>query len=88
MHSLECIIKNKLTDFAPIVKAPPSLQPRNPVTLKRSDRVHRVFLAKDGPGSFDQPDVNHITFVYLNQQDPSHLSQKCPRGDIIIINPW
>ena len=23
--------------------------------------------------------------VYLHQQDPSHLSQKCPRGDIVIL---
>lgn len=25
------------------------------------------------------------TKVYLHQQDPSHLSQKCPRGDIAIL---
>ena len=25
------------------------------------------------------------TKVYLYQQDPSHLSRKCPRGDIVIL---
>ena len=29
--------------------------------------------------------IQKQTNVYLHQQDPSHLSQKWPRGDIVIL---